>query len=162
MGGAAMCLGNTTPSAEFNIFVDPHAANIVLDSGIPLTMMGLDVTHQVNVNQKIMKYMEENNNKSSKFFNELMEFYTIFHKELYETEDTPLHDPCVIAYLLDPSIFSGKLVNVKVEEDSELTRGETVVDWLGVTNRKPNCFVMNKADDKKFFQLLKNKLSTLP
>ena len=58
--------------------------------------------------------------------------------------------------------FSGKLVNVKVEEDSELTRGETVVDWLGVTNRKPNCLVMNKADDKKFFQLLKNKLSTLP
>ena len=162
MGGAAMCLGNTTPSAEFNIYVDPHAANIVLESGIPLTMMGLDVTHQVNVNQKIMKYMEENNNKSSKFFNELMEFYTIFHKELYETEDTPLHDPCVIAYLLDPSIFSGKSVNVKVEEDSELTRGETVVDWLGVTNRKPNCLVMNKADDKKFFQLLKNKFSTLP
>jgi len=157
-----MCLGNTTPSAEFNIFVDPHAANIVLDSGIPLTMMGLDVTHQVYVNQKIMKYMEENNNKSSKFFNELMEFYTIFHKELYETEDTPLHDPCVIAYLIDSSIFSGKLVNVKVEEDSELTRGETVVDWLGVTNRKPNCLVMNKADDKKFFQLLKNKLSNLP
>ena len=162
MGGAAMCLGNTTPSAEFNIFVDPHAANIVLDSGIPLTMMGLDVTHQVNVNQKIMKYMEENNNNSSKFFNELMEFYTIFHKELYETEDTPLHDPCVIAYLIDSSIFSGKLVNVKVEEDSELTRGETVVDWLGVTNRKPNCLVMNKADHEKFFQLLKNKLSTLP
>jgi len=67
-----------------------------------------------------------------------------------------------IAYLLDPSIFSGKLVNVIVEEDSELTRGETVVDWLGVTNRKPNCFVMDKADDKKFFQLLKNKLATLP
>ena len=63
MGGAAMCLGNTTPSAEFNIFVDPHAANIVLDSGIPLTMMGLDVTHQVNVNKNIMHYMEKNNNK---------------------------------------------------------------------------------------------------
>ena len=84
------------------------------------------------------------------------------YKELYETEDTPLHDPCVIAYLLDPSIFSGKLVNVIVEEASELTRGETVVDWLGVTNRKPNCFVMDKADDKKFFQLLKNKFATLP
>ena len=157
-----MCLGNTTPSAEFNIFVDPHAANRVLGSGIPMTMMGLDVTHQVNVNRNIMNYMEENNNKSSKFFCELMEFYTIFHKELYETEDTPLHDPCVIAYLLDPSIFSGKLVNVIVEEDSELTRGETVVDWLGVTNRKPNCFVMDKADDKKFFELLKNKFATLP
>ena len=162
MGGAAMCLGNTTPSAEFNIYVDPHAANIVLDSGIPLTMMGLDVTHQVNVNRDIINSMEENKNKSSKFFAELMQFYTIFHKNLYETEDTPLHDPCVIAYLVDPSIFSGKLVNVKVEENSELTRGETVVDWLGVTDRKPNCFVMDKADDSKFFNLLKNKFSTLP
>ena len=65
-------------------------------------------------------------------------------------------------FVFSPSIFSGKLVNVIVEEDSELTRGETVVDWLGVTNRKPNCFVMDKADDKKFFQLLKNKLATLP
>ena len=162
MGGAAMCLGNTTPSAEFNIYVDPHAANIVLDSGIPLTMMGLDVTHQVNVNRDIINSMEENKNKSSKFFAELMQFYTIFHKNLYETEDTPLHDPCVIAYLVDPSIFSGKLVNVKVEENSELTRGETVVDWLGVTDRKPNCFVMDKADDSKFFNLLKDKFSTLP
>ena len=162
MGGAAMCLGNTTPSAEFNIYVDPHAANIVLDSGIPLTMMGLDVTHQVNVNRIIINTMNENNNKSSKFFGELMEFYTIFHKKLYETEDTPLHDPCVIAYLLDPNIFKGKLVNVIVEESSELTRGETIVDWLGVTKRKPNCMVMNHANDKKFFELLKNKLSKLP
>ena len=162
MGGAAMCLGNTTPSAEFNIYVDPHAANIVLNSGIPIKMMGLDVTHQVNVNKNIINLINDNNNKSSKFFGELMEFYTIFHKKLYESEDTPLHDPCVIAYLLEPSIFSGKLVNVKVEESSELTRGETVVDWLSVTDRKPNCFVMNYANDKKFFELLKNKLSTLP
>ena len=162
MGGAAMCLGNTTPSAEFNIYVDPQAANIVLDSGIPLIMMGLDVTHQVNVNKNIINFMNENNNKTSKFFGELMEFYTIFHKKLYETEETPLHDPCVIAYLLDSSIFTGKFVNVKVEESSKLTRGETVVDWLGVTNRKPNCFVMSHANDQKFFELLKNKLSILP
>ena len=162
MGGAAMCLGNTTPSAEFNIYVDPHAANIVLDSGIPLIMMGLDVTHQVNVNSKIINFMNENNNKSSKFFGELMELYTIFHKKLYETENTPLHDPCVIAYLLEPNIFQGKLVNVIVEENSKLTRGETVVDWLGVTKRKPNCLVINHANDKKFFELLKNKLSKLP
>ena len=162
MGGAALCLGNIPPAAEFNIYVDPHAANIVLDSGIPLTMMGLDVTHQVNVNRIIINSMNENNNKSSKFFGELMEFYTIFHKKLYDTEDTPLHDPCVIAYLLEPNIFKGKLVNVIVEENSELTRGETIVDWLGVTERKPNCMVMNHANDKKFFELLKNKLSNLP
>ena len=70
--------------------------------------------------------------------------------------------PCFISYLLDPSIFSGKEVNVTVEENSELTRGETVVDWLGVTKRPVNCFVMNEANDEKFFQLLKAKLSLLP
>ena len=106
----------------------------------------------------VLNFLDE----KTKFFGELMEFYTIFHKKLYETEDTPLHDPCVIAYLLEPNIFKGRLVNVIVEENSELTRGETIVDWLGVTKRKPNCMVMNYANDKKFFDLLKNKLSKLP
>ena len=76
----------------------------------------------------------------------------ILHKKLYKTEDTPLHDPCVIAYLLEPNIFQGKFVNVIVEENSELTRGKTVVDWLGVSKRKPNCLVMNQANEKQFFE----------
>ena len=161
MGGAAMTLGNITPVAEFNIYVDPHAANIVLNSGIPLVMMGLDVTHKVNVNDNIIKDIQQNNNISSDFFAGLMKFYSKFHRKLYETDETPLHDPCVIAYLIDHSIFQGKFVNVQVEEDSLLTRGETVVDWWGITGRIPNCHVMVEADDKKFFSLLSNKLKKL-
>tara|TARA_B100001123_G_scaffold443281_1_gene588992 strand:+ start:575 stop:1516 length:942 start_codon:yes stop_codon:yes gene_type:complete len=161
MGGAAMCLGNITPSAEFNIFVDPHAANIVLNSNIPTVMFGLDVTHKVNVNDRIIKDITLNKNISSFFFADLMKFYSKFHRKLYEINETPLHDPCVIAYLIDPKIFSGKLVNVQVEENSFLTRGKTVVDWLGVTKRKPNCYVIVSAKQKNFFNLLKKELKKL-
>ena len=161
MGGAGLCLGNITPSAEFNVYVDPHAANIVINSGIPLIMMGLDVTHKVNVNDQIIKDIEKNNNRVSKFFADLMKFYSKFHRKLYQTNESPLHDPCVIAYLIKPKIFKGKKVNVVVEEVSNLTRGKTVVDWLGVTKRKPNCCVMVDADVKRFFSLLKQELKNL-
>ena len=161
MGGVAMSLGNITPVAEFNIYVDPHAANIVLNSGIPTIMMGLDVTHKVNVNDKIIENINNNNNKASKFFADLMKFYSKFHRQLYQINESPLHDPCVIAYLIDDSIFSGKKVHVEVEENSNLTRGKTVVDWLGVRNKVPNCLVINEADKDKFFELLKNRLKKL-
>ena len=136
-------------------------ANVVLNSGIPLTMMCLDVTHKVNVNDKIIRNIKKNNNKASKFFAELMEFYSRFHRKLYETDESPLHDPCVIAYLIDETIFQGKLVNVQVEENSDLTRGKTVTDWLGVTNRKPNCNVITEVNANKFFDLLSKKLAIL-
>ena len=161
MGGAAMCLGNITPSAEFNIYVDPHAANIVLNSGIKIVMLGLDVTHKVNVNDKIISDIKNNQNKSSILFADLMNFYSKTHREVFDIDESPLHDPCVIGYLIDESIFSGKFVNVQVEEDSILTRGKTVTDWVNVTDRKPNCHVMVDADSKKFFSILKEELKKL-
>ena len=161
MGGAALCLGNITPAAEFNIYVDPHAANIVLNSGIPITMMGLDVTHKVNVNDKIIKSIKSNNNKASIFFADLMDFYSRFHRDLYETGDSPLHDPCVIAYLINNKLFEGRKVHVQVEEDSNLTRGETVVDWLDVKKLSPNCKVITEVDSEKFFEILKKELAKL-
>ena len=161
MGGVGMSLGNITPAAEFNIYVDPHAADIVLNSDIPLIMMGLDVTHKVMVNDKIIENIKKNGNKSSYFFADLMNFYSKFHRKLYEIDESPLHDPCVIAYLIDPSLFKGRFVNVEVEKESTLTRGKTVVDWLGATNRKPNCIVMNEVNHKNFFCLLKKELKLL-
>ena len=91
-----------------------------------------------------------------------MDFYSKFHRKLYSSNSCPLHDPCVIAYLIDATIFSGRFVNVIVEENSTLTRGKTDVDWLGVTSRKPNCNVIVDANSNKFFKLLKEKLSFLP
>ena len=161
MGGAALCLGNITPAAEFNIYVDPHAANVVFNSGVEITMMGLDVTHKVNVNDQIINSIKTNNNKASVFFADLMDFYSRFHRELYETGDCPLHDPCVIAYLIDNEIFKGKKVHVQVEENSDLTRGETVVDWLGVKKLHPNCNVITEADSDRFFKILKKELAKL-
>ena len=90
-----------------------------------------------------------------------MEFYSKFHRRLYEVDETPLHDPCVIAYLIDPNIFEGKLVNVQVEENSSLTRGSTVVDWYGVSERTPNCYVMVEANQEKFFSLLQKEIKKL-
>ena len=161
MGGAAMCLGNITPAAEFNIYVDPHAANIVLNSGIKIVMFGLDVTHKVNVNDKIINDIKSNNNKSSIFFADLMNFYSKTHRKIFEIEESPLHDPCVIGYLINEKLFDGKYVNVKVEEQSTLTRGQTVTDWMKVTERKPNCQVMINADHKNFFNILKKELKKL-
>ena len=161
MGGAAMCLGNITPSAEFNIYVDPHAANIVLNSGVKTVMFGLDVTHKVNVNDVIINDVKNNNNKSSILFADLMNFYSKMHREIFDIDESPLHDPCVIGYLIDDKIFDGKFVNVQVEEDSPLTRGQTVTDWMGVTGRKANCHVMINADHKTFFSILKKELQKL-
>ena len=161
MGGAALCLGNITPAAEFNIYVDPHAANIVFNSDIKTTMMGLDVTHKVNVNDNIINSIKSNNNKASIFFAELMEYYSKFHKKLYDSNESPLHDPCVIAYLINDKMFKGKNVHVQVEEESQLTRGETVVDWLGVKKLEPNCQVITEADSETFFKILKKELLKL-
>ena len=90
-----------------------------------------------------------------------MKFYSKFHRKLYKINESPLHDPCVIAYLIEPSLFKGKFVNVEVEEKSSLTRGETVADWLGVSNRVQNCHVMIEANANNFFSLLKNELKKL-
>ena len=161
MGGAAMCLGNITPAAEFNIYVDPHAANIVLNSDIKIVMFGLDVTHKVNVNDKIINDIKSNNNKASIFFADLMNFYSQTHRKIFNIDESPLHDPCVIGYLIDESLFEGKFVNVEVEENSFLTRGKTVTDWMHVTDRTPNCNVMLNADHKSFFSILKRELKKL-
>ena len=161
MGGAAMCLGNITPSAEFNIYVDPHAANIVINSGVKTIMFGLDVTHKVNVNDTIINDIKSNNNKSSILFADLMNFYSKTHRKIFKIDESPLHDPCVIAYLIDNKIFDGKFINIQVEENSFLTRGETVADWMGVTGRKKNCYVMINADHKTFFSILKKELQKL-
>ena len=161
MGGASMCLGNITPAAEFNIYVDPHAANVILNSGVKSVMFGLDVTHKVNVNDTIINNIKSNQNKSSILFADLMNFYSKTHRRVFGIDESPLHDPCVIGYLIDENMFNGKFVNVQVEEKSYLTRGKTVTDWMNVTDRKPNCHVMLNADHKAFFSILKNELKKL-
>ena len=90
-----------------------------------------------------------------------MKFYSKTHRKVFQINESPLHDPCVIGYLIDEKLFDGKYVNVEVEEKSALTRGKTVADWMQVTDRKPNCLVMINADHRKFFVILKKELQKL-
>jgi inosine-uridine nucleoside N-ribohydrolase len=152
MGGASRALGNITPAAEFNIHADPHAAEIVFDSGMPITMVPLDVTHQVRSTKDRIERIAAIDSPVAAAVAEL----------LRPTGDTPdaLHDPCVIAYLLAPGLFKGGRVNVAVECESPLTLGMTVVDWRGVSGRPANADVLHTVDADGVYALLTKGLTT--
>ncbi|NNF71832.1 MAG: nucleoside hydrolase, partial [Rhodobacteraceae bacterium] len=138
MGGAYFEVGNITPAAEFNIYVDPEAAEIVFKSGVRLTVMPLDVTHKALTTAPHVAGFRAMGTEVGRMVAEWTDFFERFDKEKYGSEGAPLHDPCVIAYLLQPELFSGRYVNVEIETVSALTRGMTVADWWGVTERKRN------------------------
>jgi purine nucleosidase len=160
MGGAYFEVGNITPAAEFNIYVDPEAAEIVMKSGIKLTIMPLDVTHSALVTQARLEPF-----KSMGHVGEVvigwMDFFERFDIEKYGSAGGPLHDPTVIAYLIAPDMFTGRFINVEIETKSELTRGMTVADWWGVTGRTPNAMFMGDLDAEAFFNLLTDRIGTL-
>ena len=162
MGGAAISPGNVTPAAEFNIYVDPEAADVVFRSGVTITMMGLDVTQQVLITDQIQERIRSIGSIVSTTVVDLMSFYCRFDLERYGMSGGPLHDPCVIGHVLDEDIFCLKEVNVMIETSSELTRGETVSDWWQVTDRSPNCKVGEAVNVERFFDLLIDRLSNFP
>jgi len=159
MGGGCFEGGNTTPAAEFNIYVDPHAAKVVFQSGIPLVVMPLDLTHKALTTRERVARFAGLGNKAGTFTAEMLDFFERFDKEKYGSEGAPLHDPNVIAYLLKPEIYSGREVNIEIETESELCLGMTVVDWWRVTGRKANALYMRSIDDDAFFELLFERLA---
>ena len=159
MGGAMRTGGNITPSAEFNIFVDPHAANIVFGCGRPVYAFGLDVTHQVLTTPERLERLRALDNKVAQATVGMLEFYDKHDIEKYGTPGGPLHDPCTIAWLLQPNLFEGKVCNVSVETQSELTMGNTVVDFWYVTNRPRNTTWMHTADADGFYDLLTERIA---
>jgi purine nucleosidase len=165
MGGGAFEGGNTTPVAEFNILVDPHAAKAVLGAaaaaGVAVTMMPLDVTHKAMTRADRIAAIRAIGSPVAVAVVALLEFFERFDEEKYGTDGGPLHDPCVIAWLLAPEIFGGRLVNVEIETDSELTIGQTVVDWWGVTARPRNVRFIREIDADAFFALLTERLGRL-
>jgi purine nucleosidase len=161
MGGAYHARGNVTPVAEFNIYVDPHAANIVFESGIPIVVLPLDVTHKALSTKPRVKRLEDIGNGVGRLIAAILVSHA--RREIEELGSAgPLHDPCVIAYLLAPSLFSGRHVNVAVETRGEFTLGETVVDWHGKTRRSPNAFWINEIDADGFYALLTETIERLP
>ena len=161
MGGGFFEGGNITPAAEFNIYVDPEAAKIVLGSGVKITMLPLDVTHKTLVQRDFLERLRDSGKNSAMEAAKLLDFFERYDVEKYGSQGGPLHDPNVIVYLLNPEIYNGKLVNVEIEVNSELTRGMTVVDWWHVTNRKPNAYYVNEVQENKFFETVLNKVLNL-
>ncbi|MBU2935606.1 MULTISPECIES: nucleoside hydrolase [Pacificibacter] len=160
MGGAYFEVGNITPAAEFNIYVDPEAADIVFKSGVKLTVMPLDVTHKALVTQERLIPFKDMGRVGEVVLG-WMDFFERFDIEKYGSAGGPLHDPTVIAYLITPDMFKGRFINVEIETTSELTRGMTVADWWGVTDRAPNATFMGDLDADAFFDLLTDRIATL-
>ena len=162
MGGGCFEGGNITPAAEFNIFVDPHAASQVLASGVPVVMMPLDVTHQVLTTRARVAALRAIGTRCAAAVADMLAYFERFDVEKYGTDGGPLHDPCVVAYLLQPSLFDGRFINVEVETTSELTMGMTVADWWGVSGRKANVLFTRTVDADGFYLLLNQAMARLP
>lgn len=161
MGGAYFEVGNITPAAEFNIHVDPQAAEIVFKSGVPLTVMPLDVTHKALVTTARNDAFRALGTPVGQAVAQMTDFFERFDRKKYGSDGAPLHDPCVTAWLIRPELFSGRHINVEIETGSELTMGMTVADWWGVTDRAPNATFMGDVDADGFFALLTERLARL-
>jgi purine nucleosidase len=161
MGGAGFEIGNITPAAEFNIHVDPHAAAIVLESGVPVTIIPLDVTHQVLSTPPRLDALRALPNRCGPAVATLLGDFEEARASRFGERGKALHDPCVIAYLLRPDLFDGRQVNVAVETASPLTSGMTVVDWWRVTGREPNAWFMTAVDADRLYDVLTAKIARL-
>ena len=162
MGGGYFEAGNITPAAEFNIYVDPEAAQTVLKCGAPITMMPLDVTHKMLSTPERILAFENIGNRSGTAIAEMLRFSERFDLAKYGSPGAPLHDPCVTAYMIRPEIFSGRLCNVEIETASPLTRGMTVADYWHVTNRPKNATFIRNGDADAFYALLTERIARLP
>ena len=161
MGGAYFEVGNITPTAEFNIYVDPEAADVVFRSGVPLTVLPLDVTHKALVTQPRLDAFRAMGTDVGRTVADWTGFFERFDREKYGSAGAPLHDPCVIAWLLQPDLFSGREINVEIETASKLCLGMTVADWWRVTDRAPNALFIGDVDADGFFALLTDRLARL-
>ncbi|WP_336290484.1 pyrimidine-specific ribonucleoside hydrolase RihA [Aeromonas dhakensis] len=158
MGGAAGA-GNWTPAAEFNIYVDPEAADMVFKSGLPITMCGLDVTHQAQVMDEDIERVRAITNPVAQCVAGLLDFFMIYHRDpKWGFAGAPLHDPCTIAWLLAPALFHGVECRVDIETGGIHTSGMTVVDLYGLTGKPANALVLLGLERAGFIDLLVTRL----
>ncbi len=161
MGGAYFEVGNITPAAEFNIYVDPEAADTVFGSGVKLTVMPLDLTHKALTSAERVGAFHALGTPVGRAVAGWTDFFERFDKEKYGGTGAPLHDPCVIAYLLAPELFGGRHINVVIETEGRFTTGMTVADWWRVSGRASNAMFMRDVDAEGFFRLLTDRLGRL-
>ena len=159
MGGARREGGNITPSAEFNVFADPHAAAVVFASGVPLVVMGLDVTHQVRGTPERIAAIEAGGTPPARAAAELLRFSREVASRLMNGEDAPLHDPCTVAWLLRPELFELRPCALEVETLSELTLGHTAVDFRLPDPAAATVRWAARADADAIFALIAERLA---
>ena len=160
MGGAYFEVGNITPTAEFNIYVDPEAARIVFAAGVPLTVMPLDVTHKALTSRAWVERMRAMG-RIGQAVASWTDYFERYDREKYGSEGAPLHDPCTIAWLLAPELFSGRHINVEIETQGQYTLGMTVADWWRVSGRAPNATFIRDVDAPALFELMTARLAQL-
>lgn len=158
--GGSIGLGNTTPAAEFNIYVDPEAAREVFESGLPITMSGLDVTHQAGAGPDEREQLRATGRVGAMVAG-FLDFFASAYEGVFGFDAPPLHDPVAVAAVLEPGPLKTRPMRVDVECESDLTRGETVCDYYGVTGKEPNAEVGIELDREGFFDLLYGVLGRL-
>lgn len=151
--GGAVCGGNWTPAAEFNILVDPEAADIVFRSGVPIVMSGLDVTHKAMVLPEEVEILRAMGGRVPVITAELLDFFWKFHKA-QGFAGCPIHDACAVAYLIAPELFTTVEYHIDIETQGLYTTGATVADIMGVTGKAPNAKACMDIDRQGFFRLL--------
>ncbi len=158
--GGAIAEGNVTPAAEFNIWADPEAAARVFGSGLDVTMVGLDVTHRALVTPGHAQDLRRAG-RIGKTVAELLDFYGVFHREVYGFDGSPVHDAVAVAHVIDPALLELERLNARVDCESALCRGRTVVDVWRRTGLEPNAHVAVGIDSERFLALLLERLSRL-
>ncbi|WP_219061994.1 nucleoside hydrolase [Pseudomonas sp. UMAB-08] len=161
MGGAHFNGGNMSPVAEFNIYADPHAAQVVLASGVKLTYIPLDVTHKILTSEQRLKQIASLNNQAGKLVCSILNEYVKADMAHYGLPGGPVHDASVIAYLLKPELFTGKQVNVVIDSREGITFGQTLADWYDTLKQGKNVFWVENGDAQGFFDLLTARLGRL-
>lgn len=162
MGGAYFEAGNITPAAEFNFYVDPHAAAMVLSSGVPITILPLDVTHKACITTERMNALRQTGTENGRRLAAILHSYERYDTQKFGLEGGPLHDPCAIACAVFPELFTGKDCHVAVETQSELTMGASVVDWWGSGGKAANARWTTQADADGLFAELTQSMLSLP
>ncbi len=158
--GGSIAEGNITPAAEFNAFVDPEACAAVFASGIPVTMVGLDVTHKALFTRAHADRLR-GTGRVGRVVAELSDFFQLFHEQRYGFDGSPIHDAMAVAHVIDPSLVTTCHVNVAVETESDFCDGRTVVDLRGVSGRQPNADVGVDVDAARFLELLVSRIASL-
>jgi purine nucleosidase len=161
MAGAYFEVGNITPAAEFNIYVDPHAASIVLESGIPIVMLPLDITHQLRNTRARLDAFSALGTEPGRAVDAMLTFSETFDLEKYGWDGAPLHGPVVPLYLLRPELFHGRQINARIETASELTMGMLVADWWQITDLPKNIFYARDVDADPFYAELLSRIARL-